>query len=630
MVKIFHKLVSIEEAKKILTDSFQKLISAEVVDITDSVGLISSEDVYSTLDNPPFDRSEVDGYALDHRSILNADDYNPIKLKIVGTIEAGSKYLGKIQDLNECIYVATGAPIPRGSDSVVMVEYTKREGEFVYVYRPTAPGENIAHAGSDFTVEEIILRKGEKISAEKIAVLSASGIGKVSVLSKLRIGILSTGNEIIRPENEIEFGQIYDVNGPYVKTLLDSYKLIQSDYLGIIRDSYESIRDSLESYLKKYKIIITSGATSAGFHDLLYSVLDDIGATPIYHGIAIKPGKPSFLYSINGNLVIGLPGFPLSAASVLYTVIIPSILSAYNVEIGKPQSVRLGLKITPERGKELILPGILSRNGYVYPIFGESGSISRISQADGFLIVSGDRIFYNKGDQVNFYKMAEHEKDLIAIGSNDPVLERIILLTTNKAIIVNAGSMGAIEAMMNGYSDLGGLHLYKDGQYNTFVMDDKLKMKASIIRGFDRIQGFISRDGYKSFREIMERKAIFVNRNRGSGTRAIIDELIESEFGKNFDKSAIYNYFWEAKSHAAVARSVLQGRADVGISIKFYADLFNLKFHEVKKESYDIIVSRDFLDSTVGKKFIDNLKSLKQTNPPSGYIFPENIGEIIS
>ncbi len=630
MVKIFHKLVSIDDAKKILSDSLKKMISTEMVDITDSVGLISAEDVYSALDNPPFDRSEVDGYALDHRAILNADDYNPIRLKVVGAIEAGSKSLAKLDGLNECIYIATGAPIPRGADSVVMVEFTKREGDYVYIYRPTAPGENIAHAGSDFSVEEIILRKGERISAEKVALLSASGIGKVSVLSKLKVGILSTGNEIILPGNKIEFGQIYDVNGPYVKALLDSYKLIESDYLGIIRDDYESIKEMLESSFKKYQVIFTSGSTSAGFHDLLYAVLDDMGAIPLYHGIAIKPGKPSFLYSIRDRLIIGLPGFPLSAASVLYTVIIPSILSPYNIEIGKSQDVKLGMKITPERGKELILPGIVGRNGSIYPIFGESGSISRITQADGFMIVSGDRTFYDKGDMVNFYPIVDRKKELIAIGSNDPILERVILSTTNNATIINAGSLGAVEAMVNGYSDLGGLHLYKNGEYNTFVMDDELKSKASLIRGFDRIQGFISRNGYKSFKEIIEKKAIFVNRNRGSGTRAIIDELIEFELGNGFEKSKINNYFWEAKSHAAVARSVLQGRADVGISIKYYADLFSLKFYEVKKESYDIMASKEFLKSDIGKRFIENLKSLKDTKPPSGYIFPENMGEIIS
>ncbi len=629
MPKIFHRLVDYKEAIEILSKSISEIRKTEEIDIFSALGRISAANLYSNIDNPPFDRSEVDGYAVRHESIISADDENPVELQLKGEIEVGSHEVKDLSDSNSCLYIATGAPVPRGSDAVVMVEYTKRIGDRISFFRSAYSGENIAHAGSDFTVNELVLRENEIITPEKIALLSASGFNKVRVFSRINVGIISTGNEILQPGNELRFGEIYDVNGPYVYSVLKSLNFIEPEYLGILRDDFEEVNSNISKFNKKYPILVTSGSTSAGFRDLLYQVLDNLGGTPLYHGISIKPGKPSFLYKLNQGLVIGLPGFPLSSASVIYSVILPSIYRAFGLEYFHTEKGKVGMKVAPERGKMNILPAVLSRSGELLPIFGESGSISRISQADGFIMLSGDRSFYEKGDEVDFYPLFKENREIISIGSNDPLLEEVISRTTSRFSIINAGSMGGVEAMRNGLADVSGLHLYNNGVYNKFVMDEELKSKCNLVSGFERIQGIVSTKGFRSFRDLLTKGGIFVNRNRGSGTRSIIDELIEQELGKDFPKDSINNYKWEAKSHAAVARSVKQGRADMGVTIKYYADLLGLEFHEIKREKYDILISKTFMNSDVGKRFLENLKSLRNSTPPRGYYIPEDIGTII-
>lgn len=626
MAKIFHILVTADRAREIITSEIVKLIRPEERDISRAAGCVAYEDIFSSIDVPPFDRSEVDGYAVDHESVLDSEEDSPVVLRVIGEVEIGKASKGEVGK-GEAMYISTGAMIPRGADSVVMVEFTSRRGDRLKVFRAVSPGENIAHAGSDFFMNEYLVRKRTLLGPEKISLLASSGIGKATVCSKLKVGVFSTGNELVSPGKGLKDGEIYDSNAYYFKAVLEGSGFSECDLLGTLPDDRPSMLSFIKKNLGHYDILVSSGSTSAGFHDLLYQVVQELGGHMLFHGIAIKPGKPTFAATFKKSLFIGMPGFPLSAASVLKYIMMPSIMSAYLQAKEETTKIPIPFRINAEKGKDQIIPAIIGRGGRAYPIYGESGSISRLSYADGFIVIGSGKNYYEKDEKVPYFPISSLKRDALFIGSNDPLIERILFESFDSPTIINVGSWGGVEAVKLGEADLGGIHLLKDGMYNTFLLRENGRIFI-ILRGFSRSQGMISRDGTSTFSDILRKKLIFVNRNRGSGTRDLIDSEIEREMGPDFPKERIRGYFWEAKSHVAVAKAVEQKRGDVGISIELYAKTLGLKFHKLRDENYDIIMNYDFYRSSKGKMFVSKLRgSRKFSTEFPGYTFPENIGE---
>lgn len=628
MAKIFHKLVSLDEAKQIVSDEAKKFLRIEEIGIEESLHRISSESIFANHDIPPFDRSEVDGFAVDHKDVEDAEEDNPVTLEIIGSMAAGE---GKVPSVpqGKAIQISTGAVIPRGADSVVMVEDTKRNDNKITIYRSTIPGENISYSGSDFFIGETLLSESSVLTSEKIALLSAAGLGKIKVYSKFKIGVFSTGDELKRPGEELVLGEVFDTNANYFVAELLSSHIAEVTNLGIIRDNDEEMENFLKENINKYDIMIGSGSTSAGFHDMLYRVIEDVGGELLFHGISVKPGKPTFFARTKHSLFIGMPGFPLSSAAIFKCMIIPALKQAYSIDDIQMEHLPIPFKMNGVKGKDVLLPAILTRKGYVYPIFGPSGSISRLAYADGFMVLSKDYNYFEAGEKVPFIKnLGRFGDSIISIGSNDPLLERIILSVDKSAKIINDGSWGGVGAIKRGESDISGIHIMKDGQYNSFVMDEKMKSNSVLVSGFVRRQGFVSKKEISGFKEIVDNSLLFVNRNKGSGTRALIDEMIEAEFPNKNHKQLIKGYMWEVKTHAGVARAVHQGRADVGITLEYFALNLGLKFTPVKVEHYDILLSRDFYDSDKGKKFISALKQSKNLlSDFPGYETSPNAGD---
>ncbi|MCL5408290.1 MAG: molybdopterin biosynthesis protein [Candidatus Thermoplasmatota archaeon] len=630
MAKIFHILVSPDDARSVLASQLRRVVHQESRDISEASGYISAEDIYSTEDVPPFDRSEVDGYAVDHGSLSGAEEDSPRELEIVGEIEIGKKPEIEIKN-GKTAYISTGSMVPRGADSIVMVEYTSKRGNRVRVFRSVSPGENIAHAGSDFFMSEPILRRGSLITPESVSLLASSGIDKILVYKKLRVGILSTGNELVNPGQHLKVGEIFDSNSYYFKASLEETGFAACSLLGTLPDDETRMEKFIKSNIDRYEALVSSGSTSAGFHDLLYRIIEDLGGKMLFHGISVKPGKPTFAASFGKSVFLGMPGFPLSAGSVLKYIVIPSLRGAYNANQEPKILISLPFRINSEKGKDLILPAIISRSGRAYPIFGESGSISRLSYADGFIAIDNTKNYYDRDDKVPFFPFNNKKRDVLFIGSNDPLFERVLFDASNSPTVINAGSWGGVEAIKLGEADVTGVHLLKGKQYNTFLLQERGSDEWVLVRGFSRTQGMISRDGIKSFSQVVSKDMIFVNRNKGSGTRDLIESEIERELGSRFAKEKIRGYFWEAKSHAAVAKAIHQGRGDVGVSIEFYATILDLKFHKIRDENYDLIMQKDFYSSSQGRKLISKLKeSTRYSKEFPGYRFPKNIGEILS
>ena len=585
--KEFLDVKSLEEAKRII-DSIDVRISEEEIDLYDALSRIVFEDIISPIDVPSFDRASMDGYAVLAEDTFYADDQNPVRLKLKGEISAGQKSDLSIQG-GTCVGIATGAPVPYGSNAVVMVEYTDindKCGE-IDIFRSCVPGENIMAAGADIMRGETVIRRGTKLTQRETGVLAAIGLERVLVYKKPKVAIISTGDEIIEPGMALEFGKIYDVNS---QAISDSVREAggEPNYLGIVQDDFDALnRKITEIILMDYDIVLTSGGTSAGTGDLLYKIIDNLGQTLI-HGVAIKPGKPVLIGVCSAKPIFGLPGYPTSAIVIFNTFVAPLIKKMcgqpYAYGDSKKITAKTAMKLFSAKGRFEYLPvNLIALNDTyrVYPVLSGSGAITTLSNADGYVKVPENKDIIGEGETVEVELISETLKpaDLCVIGSHCTGLDIITEMLNDKhgiiTKIINVGSTGGLAAVRRGEADIAGMHLLEEeeGEYNIPYFKDK-KIDAFLFRGYNRNQGLITRreneKDINTIKDLTKKGVRFMNRNSGSGTRILLDMELKKFSLTNklkFEEVVkdIEGYLIEAKSHNAIAAAVAYGRADVGL-----------------------------------------------------------------
>ncbi|MBI5680166.1 MAG: molybdopterin molybdenumtransferase MoeA [Methanobacterium sp.] len=343
---------------------------------------VLAEDIRAKIDLPPFNRVSRDGYAVKAEDTFRASEDKPAKLKCIEIILAGEVATKKVEK-GTCIEVNTGAPTPEGADGVVMVEFTEKEGDNVYINKGATVGQHIAYKGSDIQKNDPLLNSGILLTHDKIGVLAAIGIGEVLVFKKPKVVIISTGNEIINYDEEMEYGKIYDINSQTIANAVKSCGCIPI-YSGISKDDYNDIKNNIKEHLDA-DVIITSGGTSAGGGDVLKVVLDDIGEIFV-HGIAVKPGKPTIVGIVKDKPIFGLPGYPAAALTVFHVFVAPFLRKMAFLDSHKKSDV-LKLKISKRyhssRGRhQFVLVKI--EKGTAHPILKDSGAITAIAEADGY------------------------------------------------------------------------------------------------------------------------------------------------------------------------------------------------------------------------------------------------------
>lgn len=648
--KVFHKLVGLDEAIGVVLETLKpKPKGVEDVSLLSALYRVLAEDVYAPVDYPPFDRSEVDGYAVQSASVARATETSPVKLRVLGSVSTGSSGEGLYCDESSAISVATGAIIPAGCDAVVMEEYTERVGDEVKVYRQVAPGENISTAGSDISAGSLVLPRGTLLKHKQIAILAGLGVSRVRVYERPRVVVYSTGNEVYEPGKPLPYGKVYDVNGYLISTFLAELGA-EVHYGGILPDDYDVIRESIEKNLRNYDVVVTSGGTSAGVSDVVYRVFEALGEV-LVHGLKVKPGKPTVIAHARGKLLIGLPGFPLSSYMILVRVVKPIIaaLTGYRY-YEKPLQVKLPTKIRKPVGITWLIPSILVKSGEVYvayPISLSSGSIQAITYSEGFIEVSEGIEVLSEGESTSYYPLVElPEADkLVIIGSNDPLFEEFLketgLIYASK--ILNTGSTGGWLAIKRGEADIAPTHLLdpSTGKYNTpFLKAYGLAEKAVVIRGYDRLIGFIVAKGnpkkIAGFEDFFRSDVRIVNRTRGSGIRTLIDYNLariaeKAGISPREIPKLVKGYTYEVKTHTAVALAVKTGKADVGIAVGYVAEMYGLDFIPVGWEEFDFLVLKSRLSKPLVRDFVEFLRKFRLPEGASYtqyYRFPSNIGYV--
>lgn len=379
-------VVEISTAKHLIAkklDNFPKID----IDLDLSLGKILAKDIFCTQNLPQFSRSTMDGYAIKSSQVQGASQSVPVALKLIGEVPMGKTTDLVIKD-GTCVYVPTGAMLPKDSDAVIMIEHTSKLLDDILMYSPVKPKENIIEEGEDFKKGALLLEKGAIITSSKIGVLALAGIAKVPVYKPMKFSFISTGDEIIPIENELSDCKIRDINSHLLQAMVNP--LGESVSATIIDDSFDKLVNAIKSGLNSSDIVVISGGSSVGFRDYTKKAILHFTNDIFIEGIALKPGKPTMAASYNKKLILGLPGNPMAAAVAFNKVFIDGVYEAFCVKSQLKIFARAKINFPSASGRATVMPLILEQgeNGYLAtPAFYKSGLISLLSNADGYTVI---------------------------------------------------------------------------------------------------------------------------------------------------------------------------------------------------------------------------------------------------
>ncbi len=397
----FGELISFEEAQEIINKHTAQIERTESVLIDDALGRVSAETIDAVLDTPSFDRAGVDGYALKAGDTFGATPNTPKHLRQIDSIYAGTLPKGGLST-GECIQISTGAMMPAGADSVVMVEDTGRNGIDVSIFRSIAPQSSIGFKGEDIRKGERIVEAGQLLNPGKIGVLASQGLTRVRVFEKPVVAVMPTGKEVIEIGEKLKPGQLYDINSHTLAAVVRENGGIPL-FMKVTGDTIEAIKSSLKSALSA-DIIITSGGSSMGEKDLIIDVLEEWGEV-FFHGIKVKPGKPTTFAVVNNKPVMGMPGYPTSCLINAHLLLGPVLRKMGHLpqRHNLSEKATLGERVTGSNDR-MRIQTVKITDGIAHPIIKESGAITGTAYADGYIIIPEGEVL-EKGSEatVSFF-----------------------------------------------------------------------------------------------------------------------------------------------------------------------------------------------------------------------------------
>jgi molybdenum cofactor synthesis domain-containing protein len=402
-MKPFGNLISFDEAKDIINRHILPVERKEHVAIDSALSRVAAEDIAALHNTPPFDRAGVDGYAVRASDSSGATANCPIQLKLVDSLCAGPTTVTtpKLQP-NQCIGICTGAPMPDGANAVVMVEDTARDGETVSMFKSVDAQCHVGFKGEDIREGELVIERGKVLNAGKIGVLASQGLTQVMVYAKPRVAIMPTGEEIVEVGRPLKPGQLYDINSHTLAAVVRENGG-EPVMIPITGDSLDEIRAALEIALR-CDLVVTSGGSSMGEKDLIINVLEECGKV-LFHGIRIKPGKPTTFAVASDKPVMGMPGYPTSCLINAHLLLGPAIRKMGHLPARRNLATRavMGERVSVGSGRQRFQTVRLDSN-LAYPIFKESGAITGTALADGYIVIPEDTVFEKGSDvSVNFF-----------------------------------------------------------------------------------------------------------------------------------------------------------------------------------------------------------------------------------
>jgi len=396
-MKPFGALLSFEEAKKVVEANIEPVTRTEAVTLDDATGRVLAHDIEAALSIPPFNRAAMDGYAVIAQDTFGSGQRNPKVLRLVGEVHAGQTPEENVGQ-GQCLQIATGAMMPGGADSVVMVEDTEATDGQVKIFKAVYPGANVGKTGEDIEAGKVILKRGAILDAGKTGVLASQGINNVNVYVKPEVAILPSGEEVVALGQKLEPGQVYDINSHTIASVVKANGG-KPTIFGIAPDDADELKRIITQALES-DLVVISGGSSVGERDLLTGVLQDMGQV-LFHGIQVRPGKPTIFAMVQGKPLMGMPGYPTSCLINTYLFILPALRSMAHLPPRRGETIeaRLSRRVPGSVGRKQFVT-VSIEGGEATPVFKESGAITSVAEADGYIEIEQNVDLLEKGTPV--------------------------------------------------------------------------------------------------------------------------------------------------------------------------------------------------------------------------------------
>ncbi|MCP1662206.1 MAG: molybdopterin biosynthesis protein [Methanocalculus sp. MSAO_Arc1] len=582
MVSRYLSLVPLEEAIDIILTRCSSPLRTRRVPLPGCVGGVTAAPVFADYSVPEAHLSAMDGIAVRSSDTHGATDKTPV-------------FLGA------AVRVNTGNVVPAGYDAVIMIEdVTEGDGGFL-IRQPAAPWQHIRPVGEDIAESEMAIPRGHQIQYHDIGALAAYGVTELDLRS-MSVALIPTGSELVAHGTRPKPGQVVESNCLMAAAHLESLG-VEAVVFPPVADDPERIRDAIATAVQNHDLVIISAGSSKGTKDYTATVVEELGEV-LVHGVAIKPGKPVIIGSVHDTPIIGLPGYPLSALTIIREIITP-VVRAAGIPVVQPKPVvaELTRSLASDIGTDefvLMTAGFVGGRMIATPLSRGAGVQMSAVRSHGVLRIPRDSEGMEAGEPVSIQSSRSEEEirsAIILAGSHDPILDNLAdLLSPLPVHSAHIGSMGGILALKRRHCHCAPMHLLADdGTYNIRYLERYMPGEAvTLVCVAEREQGIVSRDGI-TFDDLAD--VSFVNRQKGSGTRMLLDHLLRE---RGIDPGTIQGYNREMTTHLAVALAVKSGEADAGLCVASAARTAGLSFVPVGSERYELaIMTEDLADPRI-------------------------------
>ena len=608
----------------------------ERVALRNARGRVLAERIDAERDVPGFDRASMDGYAVRARDTFGADEADPAELDLIGTVHAGEEPDVTVES-GTCAEVSTGAVMPDGADAVVMVERTdvaaedENGADRIAFRTAVAPGDHVMVAGADIAAGARALGPGTLLTPREIGLLSALGVDEVPVRGRPTVGIVSTGDELVRPGNELnpDRGEIYDVNSTTIAAGVEEAggEPVLYPHAG---DDYEEMERLLREAADECDLVLSSGSTSASAVDVIYRVIEERGDL-LLHGVAVKPGKPMLIGRLDRadggeSAYVGLPGYPVSALTIFRTFVAPAIREAAGVPEPQTATVegRMALGERYGEGRLRLMPvGLLDLGStraamgvgdgdlpLVYPVDKGSGATTSLVAADGIVAVDPDTDYLDAGERVTvrLFSPDVRPPTLLGVGEDDPALNRLLDRLTNPRYLP-VGSREGLRRLRDGVPDIAVVAGPPDREVDSVDLG-----------GWTREWGLVVPSGnpehVTGINDLVDRDLRFVNRPSDSGLRRSLDDTLDSLAAERNESRGeladrIDGYDRTVRAFESPVRAVIDGRADAGLGLRETAARLDCGFVSLGTQSVVVRAAPDRSDRDAVRALADALDGIE-------------------